>query len=130
MDNSRRETSRTFKKKEREYMKSKFMNSKQLVRTKILDPYISINKFQKGYQSGKLTCRLLPCGFEHHVDLYENINVLKNVLPPSSGLRTSILKIEAVSSSETLVSTYKSTRLCNPEDQHRYLHHYENINLI
>jgi hypothetical protein len=33
-------------------------------------------------------------------------------------VRCSVLKMEAVCSSETLVSTYKSTRRYNPEDQH------------
>jgi hypothetical protein len=32
----------------------------------------------------------------------------------------SSLKMEAVYSSETLISTYKSTRRYNPEDQHPY----------
>jgi hypothetical protein len=32
----------------------------------------------------------------------------------------SIFRTEAVCSSETLVSTYKSTRRWNPEDQHRH----------
>jgi hypothetical protein len=31
----------------------------------------------------------------------------------------SAMKMEAVCSSETLISTYKSTRLYGPEDQHR-----------
>jgi hypothetical protein len=35
--------------------------------------------------------------------------------------RWSALKMEAICSSETLVSTYKSTQYYNPEDQH-YLH--------
>jgi hypothetical protein len=35
--------------------------------------------------------------------------------------RASALKMEVVCSSETLVSTYKSTRRYNPEDQSRYL---------
>jgi hypothetical protein len=35
--------------------------------------------------------------------------------------------MEEVYSSETLVSTYKSTRRCNPEDQHRHLHRRDNL---
>jgi hypothetical protein len=34
---------------------------------------------------------------------------------------------KAVSSSETLVSTYKPTCYYNPEDQHRHLHRRENF---
>jgi hypothetical protein len=37
------------------------------------------------------------------------------------------LKIEAVCLSETLASTYKSTRRHSPEDQHRHLHRRENL---
>jgi hypothetical protein len=37
------------------------------------------------------------------------------------------LKMEAVCSSETLLSTYKSTRRYNPKDQHRHLHRRENL---
>jgi hypothetical protein len=37
------------------------------------------------------------------------------------------LKMEAVYSSETLVSTYNSVRRYNPEDRHRHLHHRENL---
>jgi hypothetical protein len=37
------------------------------------------------------------------------------------------LKMEAVCSSETLVSTFKSTWHYNPEDQHRHLHRRENL---
>jgi hypothetical protein len=40
---------------------------------------------------------------------------------------TSRLKMEAVSSSKTLVSTYKFTRHYNPEDHHEYLHHHKNL---
>jgi hypothetical protein len=39
----------------------------------------------------------------------------------------SALKMEAVCSSETLVSTYESTRCCNTEDQHRHRHRRENF---
>jgi hypothetical protein len=42
----------------------------------------------------------------------------RNMLPPPL-----TLKMEAVCAFETLVSTYKSTRRFNPEDQHRHLHH-------
>jgi hypothetical protein len=42
-------------------------------------------------------------------------------------MRSSALKMEAVCSSETLVSTYKSTRRYYPEDQHRHLHRSENL---
>jgi hypothetical protein len=35
--------------------------------------------------------------------------------------------MEAVCSSETKVSTYESTRRHNPEEQHRQLHHRENL---
>jgi hypothetical protein len=41
----------------------------------------------------------------------------RNILPPPSAL-----KIEAACSSKTLVSAYKSTLHCNPEDQHQHLH--------
>jgi hypothetical protein len=41
--------------------------------------------------------------------------------PPSA------LKMEAVCSSETFVSTYKSTWHYKPEDQHRHLHHHKNL---
>jgi hypothetical protein len=34
-------------------------------------------------------------------------------------LRLAALKMEAVCTSETLISSYKSTRRYNPEDQHR-----------
>jgi hypothetical protein len=40
---------------------------------------------------------------------------------------TSSLKMKAVWSFETLVSTYKSTRRSNPKDQHRNLHRRENL---
>jgi hypothetical protein len=43
------------------------------------------------------------------------------ILLPTSGP-----KMEAVCSSETLVSTYKSTRYYNPEDQQRHTHCREN----
>jgi hypothetical protein len=46
----------------------------------------------------------------------------RNVLPPSSAL-----KIEAICSSETLVSTYKSIWHFYPEDQHRHLHRRESL---
>jgi hypothetical protein len=36
-------------------------------------------------------------------------------------------KMEAVCSSKTLISTYKSTRRYNPEDQHRHPHRRENV---
>jgi hypothetical protein len=39
---------------------------------------------------------------------------------------TSVLKMEAVCSSETLVPTHKSTRRDCPEDQHRHLHRRKN----
>jgi hypothetical protein len=39
----------------------------------------------------------------------------------------SISWAEAVCSSETLVSTYKSTRRYSPEDQHRHLHFHQNL---
>jgi hypothetical protein len=48
----------------------------------------------------------------------------RNILPTSSGLK------EVVCSSETLISTYKSTRRYNPEDQHRHLHRREDISKI
>jgi hypothetical protein len=35
--------------------------------------------------------------------------------------------MEEVYSSETLVTTYKSTRRRNPEDQHRHFHLYKNL---
>jgi hypothetical protein len=44
-----------------------------------------------------------------------------NIVSPSTGLN-----METVCLSETLVSTYKSTRLYYPEDQHRHLHRREN----
>jgi hypothetical protein len=37
------------------------------------------------------------------------------------------LKMEEIFSSETLVSTYKSTRRHNPQDHHGYLRHRENL---
>jgi hypothetical protein len=40
---------------------------------------------------------------------------------------SSALKMEAVWPFETLVSNYKSTRLYNPEDQHRCLHRCQNL---
>jgi hypothetical protein len=40
---------------------------------------------------------------------------------------TLALKMEAVFSSETLVSTYKSKRRYNPEDQQQHLHRSENL---
>jgi hypothetical protein len=40
---------------------------------------------------------------------------------------SSALKMEAVCSSETMISTYKSTRRHNPEEQHRHLHRRENL---
>jgi hypothetical protein len=46
----------------------------------------------------------------------------RNILLPSSGL-----KMEAVCSSEILVSTYESTRRYNPAKQHRHLHRRENL---
>jgi hypothetical protein len=45
-----------------------------------------------------------------------------NTLPPSSGL-----KMEAILSSEALVSTFKSTRRHYPQYQHRNLHRRENL---
>jgi hypothetical protein len=35
--------------------------------------------------------------------------------------------MEAVCSSETLASSYKSTWFYNQEDEHRHLHHRENL---
>jgi hypothetical protein len=35
--------------------------------------------------------------------------------------------MEAVCSSETLISIYESTRRHNPEDQHQHLHRRENL---
>jgi hypothetical protein len=46
----------------------------------------------------------------------------RNILPSSSGL-----KMEAVCSSETLVSTYKPIRRFNPYDQQRHIHRLENL---
>jgi hypothetical protein len=40
---------------------------------------------------------------------------------------TSGLRMEAVCSSETLESIYKSTWRNNPEDQHRHLHRHEDL---
>jgi hypothetical protein len=45
----------------------------------------------------------------------------RNILPPSSGLN-----FEALCFSETLVSTYKSTRPSYPE-RHRYFNRHENL---
>jgi hypothetical protein len=42
-------------------------------------------------------------------------------------LLSSALKIDAVCSSETLVSVYKFTRCYNPEEQHRHLHSRGNL---
>jgi hypothetical protein len=55
-------------------------------------------------------CVVTPCGL---VDEYERFR--RNILPRSSGL-----KMGTVCFSETLVSTYKSTRRYSPEDQHRH----------
>jgi hypothetical protein len=49
----------------------------------------------------------------------------RDILPPSSGL-----EVEAVYSSETLVSTYKSTRRYNPEDQNRHAYEAYSYNYI
>jgi hypothetical protein len=40
---------------------------------------------------------------------------------------TSGLKMETVCFSKTLVSTYESTQHHNQEEQHRHLHHHENL---
>jgi hypothetical protein len=40
------------------------------------------------------------------------------VTTQKTNIETSVLKMEAVCSSETLISTYKSTQRLNPEDQH------------
>jgi hypothetical protein len=37
------------------------------------------------------------------------------------------IEMEAIRSSETLVTIYKTTRLHNPEDYHRHLHHRQNF---
>jgi hypothetical protein len=42
--------------------------------------------------------------------------------PTLSIFRAEVLKIVSVGSSETLVSTHRSTRPYNPEDQRRHLH--------
>jgi hypothetical protein len=41
---------------------------------------------------------------------------------------SSVMKMKAICSSKTLVSTYKSAQRYNPEDQHRHLHPHENLN--
>jgi hypothetical protein len=56
--------------------------------------------------------RCLSSGLWRRVDLWVIIN---------------ISEIEAVCSSETSVSTYKSTRRFDPEDKHRHLHHRKNL---
>jgi hypothetical protein len=43
------------------------------------------------------------------------------------GVSSSILKMEAVGSSETLVTTYKTTRSHSPEDHAQRFHHSENF---
>jgi hypothetical protein len=48
----------------------------------------------------------------------------RNILPSYSAL-----KMEAIWSTETLVSAYKSTRCYNAEDQRRNLHCRENLNI-
>jgi hypothetical protein len=50
----------------------------------------------------------------------------RNATPSSSGLKWATLKMKATYSSETMVSTYKTTHCHNPED-HRY---YVNINKV
>jgi hypothetical protein len=45
----------------------------------------------------------------------------------ASTLGAKVLKMEAACSCKTLVSTYKLTRHCNPEHQHRHLHRRENL---
>jgi hypothetical protein len=37
------------------------------------------------------------------------------------------MKLEVLCSSEMLVPTYKSTRRCNPEDQHGHIHRPEDL---
>jgi hypothetical protein len=60
-----------------------------------------------------------PCFLRMYLAFY-NIYIFRR--HPSSAL-----KMETVCSSETLVSTFKSTRRNNPEDQHHHLHRSENL---
>lgn len=59
---------------------------------------------------------LTPLGHSLRTIVTEG-NVLKLIVDPDDGLRPF----------ETLVSTYKSTRRYNPEDQRRHLHCRENL---
>jgi hypothetical protein len=54
---------------------------------------------------------------------YVRYEILTAVKMPLS----SALKMRALCSSETQVSTYKTTQLCNLEDKHRHFHRRENI---
>jgi hypothetical protein len=44
------------------------------------------------------------------------------ILSPSAAM-----KVEALWSLQTLVSTSKSTQRCNPEDQHWHIHRWEHL---
>jgi hypothetical protein len=50
LQNLRRETSRTFRKKKREYLKGKINEIEIIIKTKILDLYRDVNELKKGYQ--------------------------------------------------------------------------------
>jgi hypothetical protein len=62
-----------------------------------------------------------PCGPVGRYQRFGATNCL------ASMFRAEDLKTEAVFFSETLVSTYKSTRRYNPKDQYQHIHCRENL---
>jgi hypothetical protein len=94
-----------------------------------LGPEIGYHKYFRGFtQSLKVNIALIPYNrlrllssihFPIHIDV---VIVGYDAVSPSSAL-----KKETLCLSETLVSTYRSTRCHNPEEQHRHPHRREDL---